>query len=336
MKRLTYPFVLAILTAGAVPAAHAANNFCPSSPPTPYTQQLSRIVVSRALPVGSDIPGTQRDYTFSGSCKNRFGWAPVTPGHPIIACYYGTGTEIAGFPGVYKTGVEGIGIALQNSAGRRIKGAGRQCDTRADALGYISSDASMTFGFAVKLTLVKTADTTISGTLDAAQTQFGMGVYDTGLGIGNQGPQNYVSYTGDIIYKSVSCTVPSTLNVVMGTVPVSQFSGPGSTSAEQTLNIPVRCDDKVTVNTSISSQRYLSTANGIIALTNETGVAQGFGVQVLYNGNPVQFDTFFPVGHIPEAGASIALPLTFRYYQDTPEIIPGSANAVATLTMMYN
>ncbi|MCL3783151.1 fimbrial protein, partial [Prolixibacteraceae bacterium JC049] len=54
------------------------------------------------------------------------------------------------------------------------------------------------------------------------------------------------------------------------------------------------------------------------------------------NGSPVQFDRFFPVGTIPEAGASITLPLTFRYYQNAPAIHPGRANAVATLTMMYN
>ncbi|MFQ9621514.1 MAG: hypothetical protein ACLR17_02545 [Enterobacteriaceae bacterium] len=46
-----------------------------------------------------------------------------------------------------------------------------------------------------------------------------MGVYDTGLGIGSQGQQNYIGYAGDIVYKAVSCTVPSTLTVNMGSVP---------------------------------------------------------------------------------------------------------------------
>jgi hypothetical protein len=64
-------------------AAHAENNYCPSSPPTPFTQQLAQIAVSRALPVGSDIPGTQRVFTFNGNCKGRSGWADVTPGTPL-------------------------------------------------------------------------------------------------------------------------------------------------------------------------------------------------------------------------------------------------------------
>ncbi|STT07856.1 Uncharacterised protein [Klebsiella michiganensis] len=79
MKRVNVPLMLVTLIASA---AHAENNYCPSSPPTPFTQQLAQIAVSRALPVGSDIPGTQRVFTFNGNCKGRSGWADVTPGHP--------------------------------------------------------------------------------------------------------------------------------------------------------------------------------------------------------------------------------------------------------------
>ncbi|PLL97343.1 fimbrial protein, partial [Klebsiella michiganensis] len=54
MKRVHVPLMLAILIASA---AHADNGYyCPSSPSTPYIQQLAQIAVSRALPVGSDIP----------------------------------------------------------------------------------------------------------------------------------------------------------------------------------------------------------------------------------------------------------------------------------------
>jgi type 1 fimbria pilin len=79
------------------------------------------------------------------------------------------------------------------------------------------------------------------------------------------GAANYIVNAGDIVYKAVSCTVPSTLTVNMGSVPVGQFSGPGSTSDEKILSIPVRCDDKVAVNTSISSQGYLSPTLGVVA-----------------------------------------------------------------------
>lgn len=167
-----------------------------------------------------------------------------------------------------------------------MSGIGSDCDTRAQALGYISSDARMTFGYTITLTLVKTGDTATSGTLDVAQTKFGMGVYDTGLGIGSQGQQNYIGYAGDIVYKAVSCIVPSTLTVNMGSVPVDQFSGPGSTSDEKNLSIPVRCDDKVAVNTSISSQGYLSPALGVVALSNETGVAQGSAFRCFITARP--------------------------------------------------
>ena len=81
MKQVNVPLMLVTLIASA---AHAENNYCPSSPPTPFTQQLAQIAVSRALPVGSDIPGTQRVFTFSGNCRDRSGWADVTPLLPAI------------------------------------------------------------------------------------------------------------------------------------------------------------------------------------------------------------------------------------------------------------
>ena len=45
MKRVNVPLMLVTLIASA---AHAENNYCPSSPPTPFTQQLAQIAVSRA------------------------------------------------------------------------------------------------------------------------------------------------------------------------------------------------------------------------------------------------------------------------------------------------
>ena len=44
MKRVNVPLMLVTLIASA---AHAENNYCPSSPPTPFTQQLAQIAVSR-------------------------------------------------------------------------------------------------------------------------------------------------------------------------------------------------------------------------------------------------------------------------------------------------
>lgn len=57
----------------------------------------------------------------------------------------------------------------------------------------------MTFGYTVTLTLVKTGDTATSGTLDVAQTKFGMGVYDTGLGIGSGGSKT-ISAMPEILF----------------------------------------------------------------------------------------------------------------------------------------
>ncbi|MBU9838215.1 hypothetical protein J1786_25855 [Rahnella sp. L72c] len=89
------------------------------------------------MPVGADIPGSQHTFNVSGTCCTS--GSNELSGDPIIACYYGNGTEIAGFPGVYSTGVKGGGIALTNSSGQRVVGGGVSCDTRNTSLGNLDS-----------------------------------------------------------------------------------------------------------------------------------------------------------------------------------------------------
>jgi hypothetical protein len=166
--------MLVTLIASACPRE---NNYCPSSAHAVYPAACADRGIAGAAG-WQRYSRHQRVFTFSGNCKGqRLGGCHSrgTPLSPAITA----AAKSRGFSGVYETGVEGIGIALQNSAGQRVGGIGSDCDTRAQALGYISSDASMTFGYTVTLTLVKTGDTATSGTLDVAQTKFGMGVYDT-------------------------------------------------------------------------------------------------------------------------------------------------------------
>ncbi|PUW36880.1 ferrous iron transporter B, partial [Cronobacter sakazakii] len=106
-----------------------------TAPMMPYTVSVAYVAVSSTLPVGATIPGTDELVSIHGSCNGY-------SGQPIIACYYGSGNEVSGMPGVYETGVEGIGISLMNDKGQRIIGGGVGCDTRNTPLGYVSTDGS--------------------------------------------------------------------------------------------------------------------------------------------------------------------------------------------------
>lgn len=337
MRYFNYVVGLMLLISGGFLSSNAvAASYCTSSPSTPYTMALGAVSVPTDLTNGSDIPGTQRSVTFSGSCRGASvpAYAPVSGGMPIITCYYGTGNEVPGYPGVYSTGVNGIGIAIRNTGGSRVSGAGIGCDTRAYPLGYVGYDSNLSYSYTVTLALVKTGSFISSATLDQSQTKFGMGVYNTAVGIGSS-VTNYVAYSGNISLKSVTCTVPSPLNVDLGTFPTTIFTSIGTVSTSKNLNVPVTCDSPVTVKTTITSSSYASSSNGVVGLTPGTGVATGVGIQMLYNSNPVPFGSPLSTGNVYVANGTLNIPFDFRYYQTLQNVTPGDANATVTLAIEY-
>ncbi|XUA18187.1 fimbrial protein [Citrobacter sp. OP27] len=313
------------------PTAFAANTGCVSSPAIPGLATLGSVAVDATVPVGTIIPGTERYFSFSGNCSTISG---VPQGSVIITCFYGTGTEVAGMPGVYNTGVSGIGITLINSAGVRISGGGASCDTRNTPLGYISNTSAKSYSISMTLALVKTSTTVGTGSLVQAQTKFGIGMYNTGWGLGSN-TDSSVSYAGTINYRAISCAVSTLIPVPLPKVPRADFNGIGSTAGDKNFTVPVTCNSPANVSAYMTSSTYLSKPSGVLALTSGTGNAGGVGIQVLYNGSPVAFDGYFNVGSILNAGGTLNIPFVARYYQATSSVTPGIANATATITMAY-
>ncbi|MDT3666336.1 fimbrial protein [Cronobacter dublinensis] len=297
------------------------------APMMPYKISVASIAVSSSLPVGSAIPGSDETVNINGNCQND------TAGSVIIACYYGSGSEVAGMPGVYNTGVEGIGISLVNDKGQRIVGGGTGCDTRNTPLGYLSSDGNKTFNFNVTLALVKTADHIGSGSLLQSQTKFGVGVYhQSGIGQPNE-----ISYSGNITYKTVTCSVdPKSLFISLGNVSASLFKGTGSGSGFYNFDVNATCNDQVTVGVKVSSANgYASLQPSVIKLTPESGVASGIGVQILTNGQNTDFDHYVGVGEVSAANTTLRIPFAVQYYQIGSTVTPGVANSIATITVAY-
>lgn len=108
-----------LLVLACLASPHLAHAGCTATPAMPFLQTMNNMAVAANLPVGSAIPGTIRNYTFSGNCTVT--WPSVVAGAQIISCYYGSGTEV--MPGVYSTGVAGIGIRLRNAAGQPMTNA---------------------------------------------------------------------------------------------------------------------------------------------------------------------------------------------------------------------
>ncbi|ALR76089.1 fimbrial protein [[Enterobacter] lignolyticus] len=298
-----------------------------TSPNIPSQIQLPDIRVSSLLAPGSTIPGTEQTVTVHGSCDS------ADDGLPVIACYYGSGAESAGFPGVYDTGVAGIGITLINAQGQRIRGSGIKCDTRGTPLGYISTDGAKSFNFTLTLALVKTSAQVGSGALDQAQTVFGLGVFDH-EGIGSP---NHVSYAGNVTFSQVTCAVtPQSLSITLGDFPVSDFTHVGATTAAKEFDISLLCNDTVQPEVMISSANgYESSYPGVVKLTPENGAAGGVGIEMTFDGMAATFDRYEKTAGLAYSNQTLQIPFTARYYQTAGTVTPGPANGVATLTLAY-
>jgi type 1 fimbria pilin len=75
--------------------------------------------------------------------------------------------------------------------------------------------------------------------------------------------------------------------------------------------------------------------SSILALSGQgnAGVAEGVGVQLLYNAAPLTLNSNLVLKR--SAGGQELFPITARYYQTRSSVTTGSANASATLTLTY-
>ncbi|HII4353131.1 fimbrial protein [Enterobacter sp. KB-221C9] len=328
MQMIKQCFFILVLGTAALFMPHAKAT-C-TSPDMPKMINVASISVPTTLSVGQTIPGTEQTVHVAGHCDEK-----VDSGLEIVSCYYGTGAEIPGLKGVYDSGVPGIGVALKNEDGQRISGAGGvQCDSRGTPIGYVSSDGSQSFSFQVTLELVKTSDTVSSGTLVQAQTRFGIGVF----GHEGIGDPNDISYSGNVILHQVTCSVlPKNLTVNLGDFPVSDFMGVGYLSTPaQNFNVTVNCDSAVQPEVKITSSNGYDTAfEGVIKLTQQTGMATGVGVRMLFDDNIATFDTYVNTRSETIANETMTIPFEVRYEQVSDVVTPGPANTVATITLAY-
>lgn len=301
-----------------------------TTPDLPKMINVASISVPTTLAVGETIPGSEQTVHVAGQCDQS-----VDRGLEIVSCYYGTGAELPGLKGVYDSGVAGIGVALMNDKGQRIGGAGGvQCDSRSTPIGYVSDDGQQTFNFDVTLELVKTSTEVASGTLIQAQTRFGIGVF-AHEGIGSP---NDIAYAGNVNLQVVTCSVlPKNLTVNLGDFPVSDFIGVGTLSSPaQRFDVTVNCNTTVQPEIKISSANGYDTANpGVIKLTQQTGMAMGVGVQMMYDGELATFDEYKQTASQAFANQTLSIPFQVRYQQTGAEVTPGPANTIATLTLAY-
>ncbi|MBI3310019.1 MAG: hypothetical protein HYZ77_01700 [Serratia liquefaciens] len=136
---------------------------------------------------------------------------------------------------------------------------------------------------------------------------------------------------------SIACSLNSTsINVPLGDVSSTKFTGVTSTTGDKGFNVGLSCDKEAKINVALAGTQNTETSEtSVLALTNagQTGTAKGVGVQLLYGGVPLKINNNILLKTSP--GGQETLPFTARYYQTQTAIGAGLANSSATLNITY-
>ncbi|WP_158243794.1 MULTISPECIES: fimbrial protein [unclassified Pseudomonas] len=312
------------------------------------TFQFPKITVGRNVPVGAEV--YRQDFV-PGSAIKLNCLLNVLP-YLLIKKLSGT-AMLSGFgPGVYSTGVTGIGVKYLDSS----NGNQTLPTTGLSLLQCVLTACPLTLQDELRFTVsfIKTSDTVVPGTLQgsalpAVQNNFGL--------FALQSPILTVTLSGGLQVVSQTCQTPN-VTVPMGTRRLSDISGTGYTEWQRfsiSLNNCPPFYGSYSLGSSNTIGHKLNSitfqldptkvglpAQGILNL-NSTGlkdvaVARGIGLQIaLDNEQPIVLSTPIQSGiTIMSVSAGYAINLKARYVKlpgQTPT--SGTANATATFTMNY-
>lgn len=153
-----------------------------------------------------------------------------------------------------------------------------------------------------------------------------------------------------ITLAPLTCNVINSRNVSipLGDFYLNELPGVNRNFGQFNTTVDLHCDKGIIPAMTISDVSDASNTSDIITLSPDS-TAKGVGVQVFYNnetmakhlgpdssnkGNTNQF--FINNGQTTtENNQMIHIPLNFKYIQTMPDVVPGSANATATVTFSY-
>jgi len=248
-------------------------------------------------------------------------------------------------PGVYSTGLAGVGIRLRNSRGQPMQNAaGITCDTRGASLGTLNAD--MTYNFTVTIELVKTGDIA-GGVLNQSQTYFGFGVYQgnglTGTNTASTaigGTRNAIGFSGSLSVREIACTLvfPSVVRLPpVSAATLVSGAGAGSTG----FTISQSCDSTVNVGLTFDAAPAITVANetnGTLNIRNPGAAGNAAGVVLQLtdtDGHAVPLRSRIDQGQLA-AGALASYTYNMQYVGTGGSVIPGSVESAMVFTFDYN
>ncbi|CAI0940526.1 Type-1A pilin [Serratia proteamaculans] len=254
-----------------------------------------------------------------------------------IQCSYGTAygenskyntaqTLVSGYTDVYQTKVPGIGVRVRN------EGTYSGWNPVPTSSNYVVNTTFWKYDES-KYTFFKLELLYIGGDV-SGQLSFASPLASLDINSINAS-QLYVD--GNTSITKIACSLNSTsINVPLGDIFATKFTGIASTAGDKGFDLGLTCDKDARVNVSLAGTQNTDTAEtSVLALTSagQTGTASGVGVQLLYGGVPLKINNNILLK--TAAGGQETLQFTARYYQTLADVGAGVANSSATLNITY-
>jgi len=330
-------FILGLLLCASVEALEWKSDITLSPQPMTYSG-----------PADSVIPGNIIGSTWSATASVQqvfwCGWVftcskgTLEPGSSAIS----TGMTVT-LDGVnytlFETGVQGVGYIIglkdfNGSAWIPLQSGMTQSYPADGTNGYASD-----LGWSAKVTFIKTGMPLKSG------------VYQIpAINAAILTAYNNEVKTAKVIINPTSITVTASgctvgtksANVELGNIDIHTLPAVGSTSPSGSFNVGLTCDANVAVHAVMTDQTTPSNTSSVVTLTGDS-TASGVGVQFFYNGTgPLMMgpdssaagtaNQFFIQS--TSSAQTLSLPFQANYIR-TGELVPGTANALASITFSY-
>lgn len=225
---------------------------------------------------------------------------------------------------VYQTELAGIGLRIkENNIYFDNPGLAEN-----DGPTYYNSGFYDKYGFIVEL--VKTANTVQGGKLTNGRVAANVSIY----GPGNPPASALNLYMGNATIVAPSCTVSTpTVNVNLGTWDTDDLPSIGAKTSNVAVPLQLNCGSNVQVNATIAATADTS-QQGTMKISSGSGAASGVGIQMVDSyGSPLKLNSQFVASS--SSNGMITLPWYAHYIRTGSAVTPGSANAVATVTLNY-
>lgn len=347
MKFLRHIFLLVFLFS-FVDNSSATDQLNCKSPPTITISASGIFTIQRDSPVNEIITPWFSATSYPYAVCTPTGNAPFTVG---IAASKPPTNNVINTDGVtfkvYETNIDGIGYIIKSRDRFAYSHGGwdsgwsaylpkPDSTTMRSIIGGWSVNIGTEYntGLDVAVAFVRYADSK-SGTVSGGVIANGTAGEDPVFG----NPSSPIQLNSSLKINTVACSITSegSLAFPIGDVSASQFNSTGTVSQQSsTVNLEVDCDADTNINITLDGTQNPDSSNKSVLMLSsqgQSGVADGVGVQLLYNGTPLELNKMISIK--TSTGGQESLPITARYFQTKEQVRSGTANATATLNLTY-